>query len=110
MSETLIEIHRKILGISTPIHRSSKLGVTTMKSQRLVDICQGLGADTYLSGSGARDYIDENTFKIAGIKLIYQDFHHPNYSQAYPGFEPYLASLDLILNSGPKSSDILMGQ
>jgi hypothetical protein len=38
------------LSISTPITFESELKIDTMSSQRIVDICKKLGADTYLSG------------------------------------------------------------
>ena len=42
-------------------------------NDRLINICSHYGCDTYLSGTGARAYIDESKFNDAGIKLIYQD-------------------------------------
>lgn len=108
MSEALADHHRTALGIKTPLRRSSEFGIHTLKTQRLVDLCKAVGADTYLSGQGARDYLEEGLFKEAGIRLMYQEFHHPEYAQAYPGFEPYMAALDLILNHGPKSREILL--
>lgn len=106
----LNEWHRQALGIATPLRFSSEFGVRTMKSQRLVDLCRAVGADAYLSGAGARDYLEEDLFTQAGIRVQYQDYHHPVYAQAYPGFESHLAALDLIFNLGPGSKGVMMGQ
>jgi len=108
VSEALIDFHRGALGIATPLRRASEFRVKTAKTRRLVDLCKAVGAETYLSGAGARDYLEEERFKEAGIRLIYQDFHHPSYAQAYPNFEPYMAALDLIFNHGDKSRAFLM--
>ncbi|HRY29193.1 MAG TPA: WbqC family protein [Elusimicrobiota bacterium] len=108
MSEALIEFHRRLLEIDTPIVRSSEFHVRSKKTERLVALCLAVGADTYLSGQGARDYLDESLFARAGLKVIYQEFKHPEYPQAYPGFEPYMAALDLLLNCGPESRNILL--
>jgi hypothetical protein len=110
LSLALIEFHRKHLGIRTPICRSSALRVETAKTRRLVDLCRLLGADVYLSGQGARDYLEEERFTQGGIRLLYQNFQHPFYPQAYAGFQTYMAALDLLMNCGPKSRDILLRQ
>ncbi len=50
-------------------------------TQRLVDICLRVGADTYLSGAGGHTYLEPAEFEKAGIKLEFQDFRHPVYPQ-----------------------------
>ncbi len=108
MCEAQIDFHRRQFGIDTPLRRSSELGITTMKSQRLVDLCKALGADVYLSGQGARDYLDGDLFARAGIKVVFQEFRHPEYAQAYRGFQSHLAAVDLLFNHGPASRGILL--
>lgn len=55
--------------------RSSDLkGVTGIKTDRLIDICKILEADTYLSGEGAKSYIEIEKFRQNGIKLIFLKF------------------------------------
>lgn len=110
MCEAQIDFHRRQFGIATPLRRSSEFGITSMKSQRLVDLCKALGADVYLSGQGARDYLQEDLFVKAGIKVIFQEFHHPEYVQTYPGFKSHLAAVDLLFNHGPDSRKILFNR
>ena len=69
-------------------------------SQDLVDICKKIGADVYLSGNGARDYIDAQLFQKSGIELKFQDFKHPSYQQAFPGFLPNMSALDALFCAG----------
>jgi hypothetical protein len=97
----LTEMVLKIFNVSTPVYRESSLDVHTTSTQRIVDICRKLNADTYLSGTGGKDYMDEQLFADNGITLLYQDFKHPQYTQAFDGFEPYMAMIDYLFNCGP---------
>lgn len=101
----LIELFRRQLGISVPMVRSSTMEVEGIRSELLLSICKTLGAETYLSGPSGRDYLDTALFSAAGIALDYHAFKHPTYSA--PIFQPYLSSLDLLFNHGPKSREIL---
>jgi WbqC-like protein family len=49
-------------------------------------------------------------FRNAGITVRYDDYHHPTYRQVHPGFEPYMAALDLLFNAGPNSLEILLNK
>jgi len=73
-----------------------------------------LKADTYLSGIGGKDYLEENNFKPNSIKLMYQNFVHPVYTQLNMNdkkdFIPNLSIIDLIFNHGPHSLNILIGK
>jgi len=72
-------------------------------TQRFVDICKELGADTYLSGAGGKNYLLEEMLSDNGIQLEYQSFKHPVYRQCFSPFIPNLAALDCILNMDPDS-------
>ena len=108
VSITIIDHILRCLDIKTPCKMSSEYGVTTASSERIVDLCKKTGADTYLSGAGGREYMDEELFTKNGIKVVYQEFKHPEYSQLYGKFEPYLTVMDLLLNCGPQSRSILL--
>lgn len=98
------------LGIKKPIYFESKLNIKTMSTGRIIDICKALKADTYLSGTGGKDYLDEKAFDTNGIKLVYQDFKHPEYSQRHTPFMPFMSAIDLLFNHGPDSLKILTGE
>ena len=42
-------------------------------TDRLLDLCKHYDATEYLSGVGAKEYLDECVFENNGIKVIYQD-------------------------------------
>lgn len=77
-------------------------------TQRLIDICRRVGADTYLSGVGARNYLEPAEFEKAGIKLEFQQFEHPVYPQHHGSqfteegavFVPCLSAIDGLFNCG----------
>ena len=50
----------------------------------------------------------EELFSEHNIAVRYDDYQHPAYSQVYPGFEPYMAAIDLLFNAGPASREILL--
>jgi len=85
--------------------RSSTLAVHGSRSDLLLDICRKLDASTYLSGPAGRQYLDISLFEAAGIALDFHLFTHPVY--AAPQFQPYLSTLDLLMNHGPDSRAVL---
>lgn len=108
----LIAVLREMLNIQVPLRFSSELGLDpdADREWRLINICTKLGADVFLEGNAGRSYLEgENTklFLDNGIKIEYQDYHHPVYSQLYGDFVPYLSVLDLLMNEGPNSLGIL---
>lgn len=104
----LIEYVNQALDINTQTIRSSDLKINSVGSQRLVDICKKLKGSTYLSGEMGKDYLDEKIFHKENIKVIYEKFQHPTYSQIHGSFIPNLSILDLLFNEGEKSKDILL--
>jgi hypothetical protein len=93
-----------LLGVRTPIDLASEIpGLPEGADDRLVALCRHFGCAEYLAGAGGADYMDLETYRRAGVRVAFQDFRHPAYSQAYPGFEPNLSAVDLLLNCGPGS-------
>lgn len=107
----IVEI-RKILDIQDkPMIRASAIPrLSENPTQRLVDICRGMGGDTYLSGADGPKYMDMEKFKKNGIKVMVQDFQHPVYPQQHGAFQSHLSIIDLLFNCGPQSSGIIAGK
>lgn len=95
------------LGIGRRVYLESQLNINTANTARIIDICKELKADTYLSGIGGKGYLDEKQFSANKIKLIYQDFKHPQYTQRYNPFIPFISIIDLLFNCGPESLKVL---
>ena len=104
----LITFLSRELGIVTPIMRSSELGVKAVGNERIVAICRQVKAHELYDSDGARDFIDLKRFE-KDIKVLFQDYRHPAYAQVYRPFISHMSALDLLLNCGDKSLDILLG-
>lgn len=96
------------LDIKTEIILMSTLPVDGKKSDLLCEICRILGGTTYLSGAQAADYNNPEIFRSNGIELTYQNYKHPVYPQQHGVFVPGLSTLDLLLNYGPQSRELLL--
>ena len=89
--------------------RSSQMRVEGNRSQRLVNMCKKLKCTRYLSPMGAKDYLleDKKVFDEAGIEVVIQNYTHPEYEQAGLPFMSHLSAVDLLLNHGPNSGQIM---
>lgn len=99
---SFIEAVCEVLGIDTKLSWSTDYTAKSEnKTERLVEICKKAGANQYLSGPSARDYMETNLFLDANIELSYADYSgYPEYGQLYPPFEHAVSIIDLILNEG----------
>jgi hypothetical protein len=86
---------------------SSDLNLREEPTDRLIDICKALGADTYLAGQGGIEYMDMERFEKSGLKVIIQEFRHPVYPQMFEEFQSHLSIVDLLCNCGPESMNII---
>lgn len=99
-----------LLDIRIPLILSSSLSPQGHKNDLLVDILTKVGATHYLSGNGARDYMDVEKFKTAGIDVVWQEFNHPIYPQQFGTFIPFLSIIDVLFNCGVNGTKSLLGE
>lgn len=100
--ETTISLARTIGIDHTRFLRSSEIeGVEGVKTDRLISILKKVGATHYFSGPSAKDYIENDKFADAGIKLDYMGYDYPEYPQMYPPFDPQVSILDTLFMMGP---------
>ncbi|MBT2787316.1 WbqC family protein [Halomonas sp. ISL-106] len=104
----LINIVSSILSIETKFHLSSDFHLEGNQTETLLNICQQIGCDTYLSGPAAKNYFDGKLAQEKGISIEWMDYSgYPEYSQLYPPFEHGVSILDLIFNEGPNARDFM---
>jgi len=96
------------LGIEIKIVRASDYSFQGHKSDLVLDMCVQLGACDYIFGAQGQTYADVAAFEQAGIRVYFQDYKHPVYKQCHGEFTPYLSVLDLLMNEGPNSREILL--
>jgi hypothetical protein len=102
-----------MLGVHLPkIVRASELGPDPEdREQRILAICQAVGADRLFSGPNSRQYRDYGLFKKNGIEVVHHDYNHPEYPQkGQAGFVPYLSAVDALMNVGARASKLLIGR
>jgi hypothetical protein len=101
------------LRITTPIVLGSTLELQGQKSERIIHLCQRVGASAYYSGKGgSQSYLDISAFERAGIVVEWQTFDHPVYDQRFPelGFMKNLAALDFLFNCGAEDCSRVLHQ
>ena len=104
----LITIINKILGIETKISWSSDYNLVDGKTERLLNLVQQANGTEYISGPAAKDYIVEDLFTEAGVKLSWMDYSgYTEYTQLHPPFEHGVTVLDLIFNEGPNATNYM---
>lgn len=91
----------KELGLTTTrFVRSSELGCKGERTERLIEIVRAVGADHYLSGPSAKDYIDPTLFERAKVGLEYIVYDYPAYEQLHGAYDPQVSVLDLLFMKG----------
>ncbi|MBN1909680.1 MAG: WbqC family protein [Pirellulales bacterium] len=95
------------LGLQTRFVRSSEYPSDTTSSRRLLDLVQRLGGNTYVTGHGARDYLDHALFERAGVAVEYMDYRMTPYTQQHGPFTPYVSILDLVANKGRAGAEVI---
>ncbi len=109
--QTTIELAR-IIGIThTKFMRSSELiGIEGEKTDRIISILEHVGADHYISGPSAREYIEVEKFQYAGIQLEYMRYDYSEYNQLYPPYEPQVSIIDLLFMTGSRALQYIVGE
>ena len=107
--ELTIALARAMGNTHTQFLRSSQLNATGSKTDRLIDVLRKVGADHYISGPSARDYIEVEKFARHNISLEYMTYNYPQYEQFYPPFDPQVTILDLLFMTGPDAIKYITG-
>lgn len=89
----------KELEIRVSVTRSSTLGISSQKSELILDLCKHFHSTQYLSGELGKNYLLEEDFAAAGIEIQYQKFVTAHYPQLHGEFIPNLSVLDQWMNS-----------
>jgi len=91
---------------------SSELKIEVDNStDKLVKLCQAVGADTYIAGHrGLEDYVEHKRFSDSGIRIIVEDYEPVEYPQLWGSFISHLSVVDLLFNCGGISRQFLVRQ
>lgn len=102
INRTFVEAVCALLGIETTLSWSTDYAPTGDRSERLLSLCEQMGASAYLSGPSARAYLDEQLFRSHGVDVLWMDYSdYPPYPQLHPPFDHHVTVLDLLFHTGP---------
>ncbi len=97
-----------LLQIPTRLHQSSDFSLREGKTERLLAICEQLGADCYVSGPSAKEYMQLDLFRASGIEVEFFDYGtYGAYPQLHGEFVPNLSIVDLLLNAGKDAKQFI---
>lgn len=87
------------LGMATEICISSEIEIDHgLKSQdKVIALCQKLGADTYINAIGGTELYDREVFGAAGVELKFLRAKPFEYSQFGAPFVPWLSIIDVMM-------------
>ena len=90
------------LDLNLKFYLSSSFNLTEKKSDLMLRICKELKVDTYITGTGSKNYLNKKNFENEKIKLIYVPPQKIIYDQQYMnlGFTKELSFIDYIFNCG----------
>lgn len=80
--------------------KTSGIGIPGSSSTRVLDLVLHCHGTRYLTGHGAANYLDHESFEKGGIAVEYMDYSKAIWPQSGSDFTPYLSVLDLIANTG----------
>lgn len=96
------------LDINTEIRDSREFKLKGDKTEKLVGVCEDLGATHYFTGPAAKNYMSEKPFKEKDISVIYADYSdYPEYDQIYPPFEHGVTIWDVFFHCPIRELDYL---
>lgn len=90
------------LEIDTKITQSTDYSIGHEEpSQRLIDLCNQVGSNHYISGPAAKSYIDADLFAKNTISIAWMDYsNYPKYNQIWGNFQHQVSIVDLLFNCG----------
>ena len=66
-----------------------------------LNICQALGADTYLNPIGGLSFFDRKKYENAGLNIHFLKLNDHPYQQILPEFVPTLSIIDVMMFTQP---------
>ena len=101
-TQAIIENIATALALKASFVSASALGFGSKRTIHLIEICNALNCDEYLSPRGSMEYLTQDNFEgNSSIKLSFQDFTPHEYTQYRSNkFVSHLSIIDVIANKG----------
>ncbi|MBC7280426.1 WbqC family protein [Hoeflea sp.] len=85
---------------STRFAESRTFNIGGSGSARVLGLVKAVNGTDYITGHGARNYLDHPLFEAQGISVSYMDYQRIPYRQSHGAFTPYVSALDLVAHCG----------
>lgn len=105
-----IERISRYFDLECTFRTSSEMNVPGKSSERLLAMVQSLKGSTYITGHGARSYLDHEMFERSGVNVEYIQYQRLPYEQLHGKFTPFVSVLDLIANVGKAGRRVFVSQ
>jgi len=87
---------------------SSAMGIGGQSSRRVLEVVKQAGGTHYITGHGARQYLDHALFEAEGVRVEYLNYQKQAYPQMHGEFTPFVSVLDLIANLGKDGARVMV--
>lgn len=98
-----IEKIARYMGLKAEFMKSSEVANDGSSSERLINIVKKLGGRIYLTGHGAKNYLNHERFEKEKISVEYIQYNFEPYDQFFGEFIPYVTIVDLLAHTGSQS-------
>ncbi len=85
LNVALLKLTLERFDVRTDLLLASSLGASGRKDELMLELTLAAGGSAYLSGTGAKAYMDESKFSRAQVPVYWQAFEHPIYRQSITG-------------------------
>lgn len=87
---------------------SSAMGIGGQSSRRVLDVVKRAAGTHYITGHGARQYLDHALFEAEGVRVEYLNYQKQAYPQLHGEFTPFVSVLDLVANLGKDGARVMV--
>jgi hypothetical protein len=110
LNEYFLRFFIKELEIQVKFIKASELkfDLDGVASDRVLDLCKKMECDMFIFGKDGKLYAKAEDFKKSNIKIVFQDFKHPEYPQVQGKFIPYMSVIDALFNIGGQETRALI--
>ena len=106
----ITEIAGRFLRAKTKFADSRDYPAAGKKHEKLLSLVKAAGAQVYVSGPAARDYIVAEDYQKAGIAITWKDYAgYPVYRQLREPFVHNVSIIDLLFNTGADAPYYIWG-
>jgi hypothetical protein len=108
---SVIEYLCSCFDIATARVRSSTLRLGSQprnsKSDLLVQLCEAVGGQEYVSGPGGVSYVDDERLTEAGVRSTFARYEPVSYDRGARPFVPNLSAVDLLFHADTDAGQVL---